>query len=153
MRDAPTLPPRGFAAALALLWVELGLRGSARLWRLRYRSQARPEAMAVYVLGESTAFGEPFAPKISFARIVSLRFGGRLRGRPLPPKLVVFGEVGLAGEIRPVQRGQERLREAAKLGFEHALVPRGNITRQGVEGIEAIPVDRIEQAVAWLREH
>jgi DNA repair protein RadA/Sms len=84
---------------------------------------------------------------------VLLAMVSSLRGRPLPAKLVVFGEVGLAGEVRPVQRGQERLREAAKLGFTRALVPRGNITRQGVEGIEAIAVDRVEQAVAWLREH
>jgi len=84
---------------------------------------------------------------------VLLAMVSSLRGKPLPSGLVVFGEVGLAGEVRPVQRGQERLREAAKLGFTHALVPRGNITRQGVEGIQAIPVDRIEKAVDWLREH
>lgn len=84
---------------------------------------------------------------------VLLAMVSSLRGKPLPSGLVVFGEVGLAGEVRPVQRGQERLREAAKLGFNHALVPRGNITRQGVEGIQAIPVDRIEKAVDWLREH
>ena len=91
---------------------------------------------------------EPAADLAVLLAIVS-----SLRGRPLPAKLVVFGEVGLAGEVRPVQRGQERLREAAKLGFTQALVPRGNITRQGVEGIEAIAIDRVEQAVAWLREH
>jgi DNA repair protein RadA/Sms len=84
---------------------------------------------------------------------VLLAMVSSLRGKPLPPKMVVFGEVGLAGEVRPVQRGQERLREAAKLGFTRALVPRANIARQTVEGIEAIPVDRVEQAVAWLREH
>ncbi len=84
---------------------------------------------------------------------VLLAMVSSLRGKPLPGKMVVFGEVGLAGEVRPVQRGQERLREAAKLGFTRALVPRANITRQGVEGIEAIPIDRVEQAVHWLREH
>lgn len=84
---------------------------------------------------------------------VLLAMVSSLRGKALPAKLVVFGEVGLAGEVRPVQRGQERLREAAKLGFTRALVPRANITRQGVDGIEAIPVDRVEQAVAWMREH
>ncbi len=84
---------------------------------------------------------------------VLLAMVSSLRGKALPAKMVVFGEVGLAGEVRPVQRGQERLREAAKLGFTRALVPRANISRQGVDGIEAIPVDRVEQAVAWLREH
>lgn len=84
---------------------------------------------------------------------VLLAMVSSLRGKPLPAKMVVFGEVGLAGEVRPVQRGQERLREAAKLGFTRALVPRANITRQGVEGIEAIAIDRVEQAVQWLREH
>ena len=84
---------------------------------------------------------------------VLLAMVSSLRDKALPGKMVVFGEVGLAGEVRPVQRGQERLREAAKLGFTRALVPRGNITRQGIEGIEAIPIDRVEQAVAWLREH
>jgi len=70
-----------------------------------------------------------------------------LRGKPLPRKMVVFGEVGLAGEVRPVQRGRERLREAAKLGFEQALVPRGNAPKGSVEGLQVLAVDRVEQAV------
>ena len=49
-----------------------------------------------------------------------------LKNRALPAKLAVFGEVGLAGEVRPVQRGQERLKEAAKLGFTHAIVPKAD---------------------------
>ena len=57
---------------------------------------------------------------------VTLAIVSSLRNRPLPDKHVVFGEVGLAGEVRPVQRGQERLREAAKLGFTHAIVPAAN---------------------------
>jgi len=84
---------------------------------------------------------------------VLLAMVSSLRGKPLPAGLVVFGEVGLAGEVRPVQRGQERLKEAAKLGFTRALIPRANMTRQGVEGIQAIPIDRIDKAVDWLREH
>jgi DNA repair protein RadA/Sms len=74
-----------------------------------------------------------------------------LRGMALPRKLVAFGEVGLAGEVRPVQRGQERLREAAKLGFDQALVPRANAPRAKIEGLEIIAVDRVEEAVASLR--
>jgi hypothetical protein len=65
---------------------------------------------------------------------------------------VVFGEVGLAGEIRPAPRGQERLREAAKLGFTRALVPEANRPRQAIAGIEVIPVRRVEEAVGRLRE-
>jgi DNA repair protein RadA/Sms len=65
---------------------------------------------------------------------------------------VVFGEVGLAGEIRPAPRGQERLREAAKLGFTRAMIPEANTPRQRIAGIEVIPVRRVEEAVARLRE-
>jgi DNA repair protein RadA/Sms len=75
-----------------------------------------------------------------------------LKNRPLPPRLVAFGEVGLAGEVRPVQRGQERLREAAKLGFTYALVPHANRPRQPIAGIEVLPVRRIEEAVIRFRE-
>jgi DNA repair protein RadA/Sms len=75
-----------------------------------------------------------------------------LKNRPLPPKLVVFGEVGLAGEVRPVQRGQERLREAAKLGFTHALIPHANMPRQAIDGLEVLGVRRIEGAVARFRD-
>jgi DNA repair protein RadA/Sms len=74
-----------------------------------------------------------------------------LRGRPLPDKLVVFGEVGLAGEVRPVARGQERLREAAKLGFERAIVPRGNRPKQAIPGLRVAAVGRIDEAIAALR--
>jgi len=63
----------------------------------------------------------------------------------------VFGEVGLAGEIRPVQRGQERIREAVKLGFRTVLCPTANRPKQSIEGIEIVPVERIDQAIAWVR--
>jgi DNA repair protein RadA/Sms len=75
-----------------------------------------------------------------------------LKNRPLPAKLVVFGEVGLAGEIRPAPRGQERLREAAKLGFTRALIPEANRPKQAIPGIEVIAVRRVEEAVTRLRE-
>ena len=74
-----------------------------------------------------------------------------LRSRPLPGKLVVFGEVGLAGEIRPAPRGQERLKEAAKLGFTRALIPLANQPKQGIHGMEIIAVSRVEEAVEKLR--
>ena len=82
---------------------------------------------------------------------VLLAIVSSLRNRPLPEKMVVFGEVGLAGEVRPVQRGQERLKEAAKLGFVRAIVPKANMPKQGIQGIEIIAVDRVEDAVAKMR--
>ncbi|HEV7800434.1 MAG TPA: DNA repair protein RadA [Burkholderiales bacterium] len=89
---------------------------------------------------------EPAADLAVLMAIVS-----SLKNKPLPPKLVVFGEVGLAGEVRPVQRGQERLREAAKLGFTHALVPKANRPRQAIPGMEIMAVERVEEAFARLR--
>ncbi len=76
-----------------------------------------------------------------------------LNNRPLPAKLVAFGEIGLAGEIRPAPRGQERLKEAAKLGFTHAMIPKANAPKQPIKGIEVIALDRIEQAIDKLREY
>jgi len=82
---------------------------------------------------------------------VLLAIVSSLRNKPLPEKLVVFGEVGLAGEIRPVQRGQERLREAAKLGFTMAIIPKANKPKQEIAGMEIIAVERVEDAVAKMR--
>ncbi|PIQ14259.1 MAG: DNA repair protein RadA [Hydrogenophilales bacterium CG_4_9_14_3_um_filter_59_35] len=89
---------------------------------------------------------EPAADLAVLLAIVS-----SLRNKPLPAKLVVFGEVGLAGEVRPVQRGQERLKEAAKLGFTHAVIPKANNPKQHIAGMEVVAVDRIEDAVAYCR--
>ena len=89
---------------------------------------------------------EPAADLAVLLAIVS-----SLRDKPLPPKTVVFGEVGLAGEVRPVQRGQERLKEAAKLGFELAIVPKANRPKQGVSGMEIVAVERLADAVAYCR--
>ena len=89
---------------------------------------------------------EPAADLAVLMAIVS-----SLRNKPLPPKLVVFGEVGLAGEVRAVQRGQERLREAAKLGFTHALIPKANKARQAIAGMEITAVERVEEAFAHVR--
>ena len=75
-----------------------------------------------------------------------------LRNKPLRNKSLVFGEVGLAGEIRPVQRGQERIREAAKLGFKSVLIPTANKPRQNTENIDIVTVDRVDQAIAHVRD-
>ena len=74
-----------------------------------------------------------------------------LKNRPLPDKSLIFGEVGLAGEIRPVQRGQERIREAAKLGFETFMIPYLNKPRQSLENVRLVTVNRIDEAIDWLR--
>ncbi len=69
------------------------------------------------------------------------------RDQPLPADLIVFGEVGLSGEIRPVPSGQERIKEAAKHGFTRAIVPRANMPRQPVEGMKIIAVDKLQEAI------
>jgi DNA repair protein RadA/Sms len=84
---------------------------------------------------------------------VLLAIHSSMRSKPLPRGLVVFGEVGLAGEIRPAPRGQERLREAAKLGFSIALIPKSNAPKQKIEGLTIIGVERIEEALSRVREH
>jgi DNA repair protein RadA/Sms len=86
--------------------------------------------------------GEPAADLAIALAIVS-----SLTNRALPGKMVVFGELGLAGEVRPAPRGQERLREAAKLGFTRALIPRANVPRQAIPGLEIIAVDRLAEAL------
>ena len=82
---------------------------------------------------------------------VILAMVSSLRNKPLPEKLVVFGEVGLAGEGRPGQRGQERLRRGAKLGFTQAIIPKANAPKQKIAGIEIIAVERVEDAVNRMR--
>ncbi len=69
------------------------------------------------------------------------------RDVPLKGRVVCFGEVGLAGEIRPVPYGEERLREAAKHGFQRAIVPAANVPRRPLEGIEVIGVERLSDAL------
>ena len=90
--------------------------------------------------------GEPAADLPVLLSIMS-----SLRDRPLPRGLVAFGEIGLAGEIRPAPRGQERLREAGKLGFSVALIPKANAPRQPIEGLEIWAVDRLEDALQKLQ--
>jgi DNA repair protein RadA/Sms len=83
---------------------------------------------------------------------VSLAIVSSLTDKPVREKTVVFGEVGLAGEVRPAPRGQERLKEAAKLGFERAVVPKANLPKGKIAGLEVHGVERIDQAVRLLRE-
>ncbi|MEH6583180.1 MAG: DNA repair protein RadA [Halioglobus sp.] len=72
------------------------------------------------------------------------------RDRPLPRDMVIFGEVGLSGEIRPVPSGQERLSEAAKHGFKRAIVPKANAPKGLIKGMEVIAVSKLTEALAAL---
>lgn len=75
-----------------------------------------------------------------------------LTDRPAGRDLVVFGEIGLAGEVRPVQRGQDRIREAAKLGFKRVLIPAANRPKNVDVGIEVIAVKRVAEALEILKQ-
>jgi len=86
-------------------------------------------------------------PTCTLAAVVS-----SFRDRALPQDLMIFGEVGLSGEIRPVPNGQERINEAAKHGFTHALVPKGNAPRKAVNGMKVIPVTKLSDALTALDE-
>jgi len=90
--------------------------------------------------------GEPAADLAVALAIVS-----SLTDRPIPGKVVAFGEIGLAGEVRPAPRGQDRLKEAAKLGFEKAIMPKANAPKAKIAGIEVIAVERVDQALQLLR--
>lgn len=74
-----------------------------------------------------------------------------LRNQCLPLDLVVFGEVGLSGEIRPVQNGPERLNEAVKHGFKNAIIPRANKPRQNIAGLNVIATDNLQSALQALK--
>ena len=91
---------------------------------------------------------EPAADLPTLLAIVS-----SFRDRTLPPKLVAFGEVGLAGEVRPVRFGEERLREAAKQGFKHAIVPAQNAPRQSLDNFSVVGVATLAEAIAAATAH
>jgi DNA repair protein RadA/Sms len=90
---------------------------------------------------------EPAADLAVLLAIVS-----SLADKPLPRGLAVFGEVGLAGEVRPAPRGQERLKEAAKLGFTRAIIPKANMPKQKIDGLDIIAVERVAEAIARFRK-
>ena len=82
---------------------------------------------------------------------VLLAITSSLRGKALPKGFLAFGEVGLAGEIRPAPRGQERLKEAAKLGFSVAVIPKANAPKKPIEGLTVHAVERVDEAVDLVR--
>ncbi|MFM8331726.1 MAG: DNA repair protein RadA [Candidatus Methylumidiphilus sp.] len=81
---------------------------------------------------------------------VLLAVASSYRDRTIPRDWIAFGELGLSGEVRPVLNGEERLREAAKHGFKHAVVPHKNAPKWGVDGLEIIPVKTLQEALAAL---
>ena len=82
---------------------------------------------------------------------VMLSIQSSLRGKPLPAGFIAFGEVGLAGEVRPAPRGQERLKEAAKLGFSVAVIPKANAPKKPIEGLTVHAVERVDEAISLVR--
>ena len=71
------------------------------------------------------------------------------RNRALPDKLAVCGEIGLSGEIRTIQKGQDRVKEAAKLGFTRIVVPRANLPKDKISGVEIYAASELQQVVAY----
>jgi DNA repair protein RadA/Sms len=90
--------------------------------------------------------GEPAADLAVCLAVVS-----SLTDKPIEARVAVFGEIGLAGEVRPAPRGQDRIKEAAKLGFEKLIVPKGNAPKGKTGEVEIIAVERVDQAVQILR--
>lgn len=82
---------------------------------------------------------------------VMLAIASSLRGKALPRGFFAFGEVGLAGEVRPAPRGQERLKEAAKLGFATAIVPKANAPKKPIPGLSIHAIDRVDEAMQIIR--
>ena len=74
-----------------------------------------------------------------------------LKNRPLPEGLVVFGEIGLSGEVRPVPSGQERLKEAQKHGFSTVIMPKGNMPKHKPNGITLVGVEHLQGALEFLQ--
>ena len=79
---------------------------------------------------------------------VALAIASSFRDRPCRPQLVSFGEVGLAGEVRPVRFGEERIREAVKQGFAAAIVPAANVPRKRISGIDVLGVRTLGEALS-----
>ncbi len=90
-----------------------------------------------------------FEPAADLAILLAIL--SSFRNKPLPYDLLAFGEIGLSGEIRPVPGGQERLKEAVKHGFKTALLPAANVTRQKMDGLVAVPVKSVKEAVDWFQ--
>ncbi len=89
-------------------------------------------------------------PAVDLAVLLSIV--SSIKNKPLNDKLIVFGEVGLAGEVRPISGGLVRLKEAAKLGFTQAIVPKANAPKTKITGMEVVAIDRLDQALQAIRQ-
>ena len=139
VENSPTPNPKRYASGLDTNRLQMILA----ILNKHARTEAFDKNVYVKVVG-GVRLTEPAADLAALLAVHS-----SLHGRPLPTGLIAFGEVGLAGELRPVANMAERLREAAKLGFTTAFVPR---TRQvpRVEGIEVVQLARVEDAIERL---
>ncbi len=88
-------------------------------------------------------------PAADLAVILSIQ--SSLRAKALPQGFLAFGEVGLAGEVRPAPKGMDRLNEAAKLGFSHVVIPKANAPKKPIPGLTVYPVERVDQALQVVR--
>jgi DNA repair protein RadA/Sms len=84
-------------------------------------------------------------PGVDLAVLIAI--ASSLQEQPVPKKTIIFGEIGLGGEVRPVVRGQERIQEAKKLGFERFILPRKNLPKKSIEGVELLAVDDVNSAL------
>lgn len=71
------------------------------------------------------------------------------KNKPLPDKLAVCGEIGLSGEVRTIQKGQDRIKEAAKLGFKRIIVPKANLPKDKIAGVEVVAVENLQQVISY----
>lgn len=135
-------PPRRVAVGIDQNRVALLLAALHRYGGLR----AHDEDVFLNVVG-GVKISETSADLATLAATAS-----SLNNTPVPRTLVVFGEVGLAGEIRPVPYGEERLREAAKLGFSHAIAPAANVPKKPISGLTSIGVTTLGEALSALED-
>ena len=125
-----------------------------------YKGRLESEGIAVFMRDNFTIDTDPLVsnavggvkitePGVDLAILCAII--SSFRDQPLNQKTVIFGEIGLAGEVRPVQRGQERLKEAAKLGFTRAIIPKANQAKQNIKGIEVLPVESLAQVLDLIK--
>ncbi len=86
-------------------------------------------------------------PALDLAAVLAII--SSFKNRPLAEKLAVCGEIGLSGEIRTIQKGQDRIKEATKLGFTKIIVPKANAPKDKISGVEVVAVDSLEQVIQY----
>ena len=114
-------------------------------WALAQKSFDENQDVFINVVG-GVKLSETGADLAVLAAVLS-----SLRDKPIPRDLIIFGEVGLTGEIRPVQAGEERISDAAKHGFKYAIVPTANAPRKTIKGIKVVAVQHLSEAIDALK--